>query len=132
MSYFDTVNAVLQVHFLHLVCSCTGMCTLTSQVTEPNLKKYCKILFQNILVSIHWPQYWQHHHYHQNKKKQCKAKRIVLIIIYPQSNHIKCEQDIGFCNIIANFFFIKSLLILHVHEKDRKSTFLSSKFQYGK
>ena len=28
MSYFDTVNAVLQVHFLHLVCSCTGMCIL--------------------------------------------------------------------------------------------------------
>ena len=26
MSYFDTANAVLQVHFLHLVCSCTGMC----------------------------------------------------------------------------------------------------------
>ena len=26
MSYFDTANAVLQVHFLHLVCSCPGMC----------------------------------------------------------------------------------------------------------
>ena len=39
MSYFDTANAVLQIHFLHLVCSWAGMCVVIGHNITPQPPK---------------------------------------------------------------------------------------------